>query len=222
MIHLNTSDYVINLVLSGNQPQLNEYFCVLHKELESTRLSSADARSCYYFFYQVTARLRLFCQTQYSFIPDSLDFIEESFFQRSLPEILDRTQLAYQSAAKQLMDRKEMSDSIRWGKDIHQFIQNNYFDPNLNLNTLAEHFKISPSYLSRKYKEQYQNSVIDYLYEIRIQHSIQLIQDTSMKVTEIAQMVGFANSNAFIRIFKKVTGTTPGKFKAALLSKSDF
>lgn len=220
-VPLHTNEYIINLVLSGDQAKLSEYFSNLRIELDNIRLSSADARSCYYFFYQVTSKLRLFCQTHYSFIPSSLDFIEDSFFQSPLPDVLTKTQEAYQAAAEQLQEKKELLDSSRWGTDIRRFIQNNYFDMDLNLNTLAEHFKVSPSYLSKKYKEQYQSSVIDYLYEIRIRNSIKLIQDTNMKITEIAQMVGFADSNAFIRIFKKISGTTPGKYKAALLSKPE-
>ena len=219
-IHLNTSDYVVNLILSGSQPQLSDYFSTLRRDLESSRLSSADARSCYYFFYQVTARLRLYCQTHYSFIPSCLDFIGDTFFQIPLPELLTQVQEAFQKASEQLQEKKEMLDNNRWGTDIRRFIQNNYFDADLNLNTLAEHFHISPSYLSKKYKEQYQSSVIDYLYEVRIRNSIQLIQDTNMKVTEVAQMVGFPDSNAFIRIFKKITGITPGKYKAELISKT--
>lgn len=219
-IHLNTSDYVVNLILSGSQPQLSDYFSTLRRDLENSRLSSADARSCYYFFYQVTARLRLYCQTHYSFIPSCLDFIGESFFQIPLPELLTQVQEAFQKASEQLLEKKEILDNNRWGTDIRRFIQNNYFDADLNLNTLAEHFHISPSYLSKKYKEQCQSSVIDYLYEVRIHNSIQLIQDTNMKVTEVAQMVGFADSNAFIRIFKKIIGITPGKYKAELIAKT--
>ena len=78
---------------------------------------------------------------------------------------------------------------------------------------MAEHFHLSPSYLSRKFREQYQKSVVDYLYEVRICHSITLLDDTDLKIADIAQMTGFVDSNAFIRIFKKLKGTTPGKYK---------
>lgn len=100
--------------------------------------------------------------------------------------------------------------SVQWGLNICRFIENNYFDANLNLNSIAAHFQISPSYLSRKFKEQYQRSVIDYLYEIRIANSIPLLSRTELKIADIAHMTGFVDSNAFIRIFKKLKGTTPG------------
>ena len=83
----------------------------------------------------------------------------------------------------------------------------------INLNTVAEYFSITPSYLSRKFKDKYNRSINDYLYEVRISHAKKLITDTSLKVGEIAQITGFMDSNAFIRIFKKYTGITPGKYK---------
>ncbi|WP_081846539.1 helix-turn-helix domain-containing protein [Butyrivibrio sp. AE3004] len=98
------------------------------------------------------------------------------------------------------------------GKNICQYIDNNYFDVNMNLNTIAEHFDITPAYLSKKFKNEYGKSVIDYLYEIRINHAIQKLQNTNMKISDIAAITGFSSSNAFIRIFKKMKGTTPGKY----------
>lgn len=86
---------------------------------------------------------------------------------------------------------------------------------NLNLNNIAEHFSISPSYLSKKFKEKYGKGINDYLYEIRISHALHLLSDTTLKVAEIAEMTGFQDSNAFIRIFKKYVGTTPGKYQVS-------
>lgn len=88
---------------------------------------------------------------------------------------------------------------------------------NINLNTIAEHFQITPSYLSRKFREQYQKSIIDYLYEVRISNAVSLLNETDLKIADIAQMTGFVDSNAFIRIFKKLKGTTPGKYKDNIL-----
>lgn len=67
---LNTSDYVINLVTQRQRSQLKEYFDTLQKELKHKKLSWIDARSCYYFFYQVTAKLHLYCQSNYGICPE--------------------------------------------------------------------------------------------------------------------------------------------------------
>ena len=43
------------------------------------------------------------------------------------------------------------------------------------------------------------------------------MNETDLKIADIAQMTGFVDSNAFIRIFKKLKGTTPGKYKEGIL-----
>lgn len=210
-IPLNTSEYVTNLVIHGNQSQICDYFAAIEKSTE--RLSWTDAKSCYYFFYQTTARLQLYCQTHYGFQTEALNFLNEAFFSQSLPNALAQTREAYLKASVEIAEKLKSTPSDRWGQDIRRFIDSNYFDANINLNTVAEHFHLSPSYLSRKFREQYQKSVVDYLYEVRICHSITLLDDTDLKIADIAQMTGFVDSNAFIRIFKKLKGTTPGKYK---------
>ena len=50
---------------------------------------------------------------------------------------------------------------------------------------------------------------------MRISNSVALLKETDLKIADIAQMTGFVDSNAFIRIFKKLKGTTPGKYKGS-------
>lgn len=156
------------------------------------------------------------CQSHYGLQLDALRFLDSRFFSQSLPKALTQICDAYLSACSELEEKCQNPFFSHWGKDICQFIDNNYFNPNINLNSIAEHFRISPSYLSRKFKEQYQKSVIDYLYEIRITHATELLATTDLKVADVAQMTGFIDSNAFIRIFKKSKGSTPGKYKETL------
>lgn len=212
-ISLNTSDYVVNLVTQGLQTQLRQYFNTLTRELKENALSWKDARSCYYFFYQVTARLQYYCQAQYGFSLEALSFLKEDYFAQPLPKALSLTCDAYLAACDEISQRK--LSSVQWGKNICRYIENNYFDANLNLNSISAHFQISSSYLSKRFREQYQKSVIDYLYEVRIANSLSLLTDTDLKIADIAEMTGFIDSNAFIRIFKKMKGITPGKYSQA-------
>ncbi|MCM1027888.1 MAG: helix-turn-helix transcriptional regulator [Roseburia sp.] len=77
---------------------------------------------------------------------------------------------------------------------------------------------ISSSYLSKRFREQYQKSVVDYLYEVRIASSLPLLANPDLKIADVAQMTGFVDSNAFIRIFKKLKGITPGKYSQSVLT----
>ncbi len=120
------------------------------------------------------------------------------------------------------MVKEQSSNNL--DKKIHevtQYIESNYLDINLNLNNIAAHFNITPSYLSKKFREEHGIIIIDYLYKVRISYSVDLIRNTSLKITDIAPMVGFQDSNAFIRIFKKYHGCTPGNYKSTVLKSED-
>ena len=99
--------------------------------------------------------------------------------------------------------------------DICKYIENNYFDTELNLNSVSSYFSLSPSYLSKKFKDKYGKSVNDYIYEVRIGHAKKLLSDAHLKVSEVAQMTGFLDSSAFIRVFKKYVGTTPSRYSSS-------
>ena len=98
-------------------------------------------------------------------------------------------------------------------QSICQYVDNNYIDGNINVTTIAAYFDFTPAYLSKKFKEDIGESIIDYIYKVRIKQAKLLISESNLKVSDIATMVGFADSNAFIRIFKRMEGVTPGAFK---------
>ncbi len=210
---LESSEYVINLVCAGNRESISHYFEQLSNELKKNSYSLNDAKSCCYFFYQVIAKLHLVCNMRFGFVPESLQVPDESFLKNSLADALTHICAICCQTCDEIASRSENKQSSRWGTDICRFIENNYMDANMNLATISEHFRISSSYLSRKFKEQYQKSIVDYIYEVRIEHSLALLLESDLKIADIAQMSGFVDSNAFIRIFKKLKGITPGKYR---------
>jgi len=54
---------------------------------------------------------------------------------------------------------------------------------------------------------------VDYLIHYRIEQAKRLLRETDESVTNIAFMTGFHNSAYFGKMFKKLTGMTPGKFR---------
>jgi two-component system response regulator YesN len=48
---------------------------------------------------------------------------------------------------------------------------------------------------------------------LRVEKAKQLLDSTDMTVNTIADEVGLANTNYFIRLFRKVTGMTPGEYR---------
>lgn len=221
-LELKNSDYIINLVMSASQQALEDYFKNIYKELKHRKLSSEDAKSCLYFFYNVTMRLKARLQYQYPYsTTENIYALGNRFFKSSLIDAIKYIENLFLKAIT-IVKEQNANNADRKIQQVTQYIESNYFDINLNLNNIADHFNITPSYLSKKFREECGISIIDYLYKIRISHSLKLIKDTSLKIADVAQMVGFQDSNAFIRIFKKYYGCTPGKYKTSSMELTNF
>jgi two-component system, response regulator YesN len=72
---------------------------------------------------------------------------------------------------------------------------------------------ISAGYLSRLFKKLTGYTFTDYLMYERISAAARLLKETSKKVYEIADLVGYEDTRYFSQIFKRVTGFTPLEFK---------
>ena len=99
---------------------------------------------------------------------------------------------------------------------IEQYIQIHYGDPDLCANSIAESFKISPSYLSRIFKTDMNMGIVDYIHRVRIEAAKQLLTETDMTTDAVASAVGFSSRVVLNRVFKKQIGTTPGGYRAAM------
>lgn len=98
---------------------------------------------------------------------------------------------------------------------IENYIAAQYFDPNLNVQQVADHFGISLPYLSREFKGAKGVGVLDYINQYRVNKAKEMIaQNDGATISEIAQRVGYSSSQTLIRIFKRYEGVTPGKYRA--------
>lgn len=98
---------------------------------------------------------------------------------------------------------------------VLEYIRENYSDPSMNISQTAFHFHLSPASLSTLYKNETGKSLLSTINEIRIEKAIELLKQ-GCSVAETAERVGIPESSSFIRLFKKMVGTTPGKIKGNL------
>jgi YesN/AraC family two-component response regulator len=96
---------------------------------------------------------------------------------------------------------------------ISEYIDQSYGDGMLSLVTIAEKFNITPPYLSAFFKKQSGQNITDYIAKVRVAQAKRLMKDRTLNLSQIALMVGYANDIGFIRVFKKLEGITPGKFR---------
>lgn len=93
------------------------------------------------------------------------------------------------------------------------YINENLFDSELTLKMVASQIYTNESYLSRVFKKEVGQSLIEYITKKRIEESIQLMNTTDLKVYEIAEKIGFRDAHYFSICFKKQTGITIKEFR---------
>lgn len=105
------------------------------------------------------------------------------------------------------------------------YIRTNY-SSRITLEEVASYVYLSPSYFSKIFKDEIGCSFSTYLNKIRIEKSKMLLLTDSVKLVDIPGLVGFEDQSYFSKVFKKVTGVTPGKYKESRgkirLSNDDF
>lgn len=95
---------------------------------------------------------------------------------------------------------------------IIRYLQENYMRP-LSVTQLAEHFYISPCYLSRIFKETTGLTLVQYLNGLRMKEAHRLLVQTGLKVIEIAGNTGFGSVTQFNRVFRKEMGCSPLRYR---------
>lgn len=97
-------------------------------------------------------------------------------------------------------------------QELKEYLDRNYASK-ITLDLLSEKFFINKFYLTRIFREQFGESVTEYLLQIRITRAKQSLRFTDKSIEQIAHECGMQDANYFSRVFKKVEGVTPGEYR---------
>ncbi|MFD0679011.1 MULTISPECIES: helix-turn-helix domain-containing protein [unclassified Paenibacillus] len=117
------------------------------------------------------------------------------------------------SSVCKLIQSKTGNRSYELTRCIIEFVNSHYGEGTLNLAMIAENLGITPNYMSKLFKEQTGEALPDYINKVRLEKAKVLLRDEKLNISDAAVKVGYLNSNALIRSFKKYEGVTPGKYK---------
>ena len=95
---------------------------------------------------------------------------------------------------------------------VFDYIQQN-LSQRLSVSGLAAYSNLSPDHFSRRFRQHTGYSPTDYIQLKRIERAQLLLTTTDNSLSQIAFMVGISNYSHFIRIFQKITATTPAKYR---------
>jgi two-component system response regulator YesN len=102
---------------------------------------------------------------------------------------------------------------------IRQYIDQNYANE-IGLAMLADRFYINPTYLSELFKKHVGQTFSEYVIQVRITKTEKLLHDTSLRLSDIAELVGFSNASYLSSVFKKHYGLSPNDYRSTLPSQT--
>lgn len=99
--------------------------------------------------------------------------------------------------------------------DIEHLIRyiNTEYASDITLKELCKKYNYAFTYISYKFKKTMGMTYMEYLQKIRVEQSMRLLIHTDKSVSEISQAVGYHDIKSFYAVFKRISGTTPAKFR---------
>lgn len=86
-----------------------------------------------------------------------------------------------------------------------------HFSENISTKELAAEVGLHPVYLTRAFRKFYGVPIKSYLKQVRLHQAMNLLAEGSKSQASVAYDCGFSDQSHFIRVFREVMGTTPGK-----------
>lgn len=197
---------------SGRKESMDLVFSRMEEEIKGAMVEKS--RACLY-LHQIIRSVR----TVYEMVESDSEKI-----QRKQDDLLQKVaeQKTFQLAvgivkeyAQQVMEELmnlNSSSGQRQAVMAIDYIQNNYMDPDLSLNSLCNYLCISTSHFSTIFKEVTGETFMEVLIRTRMQKAKELLENTTLKNYEIAEKVGFSDPHYFGISFKKMTGKTPTEY----------
>lgn len=100
-------------------------------------------------------------------------------------------------------------------REMHKWVEN-HFQENISRDMLASHFGLSPSYVSRLYRQMSGETFASHLNQERLAFARTLLAETDMAVFQIAAQCGFSSAAYFVKCFRETCGVPPARFRKQL------
>ena len=142
----------------------------------------------------------------------------------TLPELLDRflgidQVLRFLSSCATEYEEKSQTTPPNAQKQQSMTKFRHYIDQNLasvTLNSMAEHFYITPAYLSRTFKKGMGQNFSEYLSNRRLEKAVLLLEQ-GIRINDISRQLGYASPAYFLSKFKEKYGMPPSVYRKKLL-----
>lgn len=204
---------ILDCLKVGNFDGIQQVLSDVIKNISEKPISIAIAR-CLYFDIINTAMKALaeLRPEDYNDVVQNGQLLPNILHCETLEEVYGQTVVFYRNVCERIKAYKE-NKIADFEEQILQYLEEHYYDKDLSLTSLADKFAVTPSYLSRFFKNHIGCSFIKYLHGIRLGKAKQMLLSYDHTIADIADNVGYIDSHSFIRAFKKYENMTPGQYR---------
>ncbi|KWX85727.1 AraC family transcriptional regulator [Paenibacillus riograndensis] len=128
------------------------------------------------------------------------EYVSKTAFQQLLIAVYHNTKKQNQNYATSLKVEK-----------LIQYMREN-IHRKLTLTELSGQAQLSPTYLSRAFKEITGTTIIEFFNQLKMDAAKEMLLEGDLRIKEVAGALGFADEFYFSRIFKKTEGISPSQF----------
>ncbi|MUG45356.1 response regulator [Paenibacillus woosongensis] len=132
---------------------------------------------------------------QFETVHDVVSWLRRRFF-----ELSEKLYVKRQRQKRKLID------------EIMGYVEE-HLEKKITLKEVAAQFDFTPNYLGHLFKEETGMLFSEYLNECKMNRVCQLLRDPTLKVYEVAELMGYKNIIYFNRQFKASMGMTPGEYR---------
>ena len=101
---------------------------------------------------------------------------------------------------------------------IDKYIHENYmFD--ISMQDMARMMNYSEAYFCKLFKQCFHKNFTSYLTEFRVAEAKKMLEEPTVNVKEIGKAVGYADSNYFAKVFKRITGQSPTEYRMVIFQR---
>lgn len=112
------------------------------------------------------------------------------------------------------LERDTRNNRLDIIKDIQSCIAANLAQASQQF--VADAVSLHPAYVSRLFKQVTGTSISEYILNLKMEQAVASLRDSDLKIYEISEQLGYANSQYFIKVFKEQFGMTPQDYRGKL------
>lgn len=126
--------------------------------------------------------------------------------------------LELEKIVKTLMDWLKDHQVSRYKKQVTQILTfiNEHIDQKVTLDMIARTLDLSEMHTSRIFKKETGKSIIEYVNEMKMKKASELLKDESLKIKDVAKMIGIVDQLYFNKVFKKYYFVGPREYRKKL------